>query len=97
MANETYISSQGSFAFLYHFIFKVIAKTTNGNSVYMLFGMAMLSLVLIETAFEKVCRKGAEFSIGLILFMLYLSPIMMDQSRQVIGVGFVTLACIFIK
>lgn len=92
MANETYISSQGSFAFLYHFIFKVIAKTTNGNSVYMLFGMAMLSLVLIETAFEKVCRKGAEFSIGLILFMLYLSPIMMDQSRQFIGVGFVTLA-----
>ena len=96
MALGTYEGHAGSLDYLYKAIFLILAKITKGNQICVLFFMALITMVFVVYALEKVSSTSLQFTILLFLFLLYLSPIMLDQARQLIAVGVVMLAYVYL-
>lgn len=92
MATGAYEEHVGSFDYLYKAVFSVLAKLTNGNQICVLLVMALITLIFVVYALEKISNSTIDFILLLSMFFLYLSPIMLDQSRQLIAVGVVMLA-----
>lgn len=94
-----YTALSGSFSYLYQALRYVIYNFTGGSRFAILFVIAALSVLLIEMGYEKLLDDKEDIPWAVFLYLLYLGPVMVDQSRQFIGIGFfvISIACIINK
>lgn len=80
------------FNYLYQYL-RYLALYVFGRKIeYWFFIVAYIPLICINYVFQKFARDKYQYALGCLLFSLYLSPIMMDQSRQFMAMGISTLA-----
>ncbi len=82
----------GPFRYLYYLFIRIIFFLTDANINVFLFSMAFLTIYLILYSF--LVREMNYKAWGLVLFLLYLAPRMLDQSRQFMAIAFFSLALI---
>ena len=82
----------GGFHVLYERLLYTCSYYTDGNVKVWLFVMAVVSLFFFNYTLSLWSRKHTFFTLGSILYLLYISPIMLDQSRQFMAVGITMLA-----
>lgn len=91
------VSDDGSFNFLFK-ILRLVTYTIFGDNIFIwLFLLSFLALLIFNYSFSLISKRVFAYSSTCLLFLLYLSPIMLDQSRQFISVALVGLAYIFFK
>lgn len=79
-------------------MFRYMTYIIFGDNVKIwLFFIAALPIAFINYVLKKYVRNKAGYVFGCLLFLLYLSPIMMDQSRQFIAIGMVMLAFSYLQ
>lgn len=94
------VGVKGGFSFLNKILMYVAMFITNKANWAGLFVFSFCTMWFIIIAYEKIVLKDGELNIFslefmLLLYMLYLAPIMMDQSRQMIAVSWVVLALVY--
>ena len=89
--------ADGGFNYIFKFL-RYIFYVLFGQSVqYWFFFMAIVPLLFVSFTMKKIARTGFEYAFGYLLFLLYLSPIMMDQSRQFFSISMGMLALYYLR
>lgn len=67
-----------------------------GDHRVFLFLIAAIPISFFVVSFAKVAKNAGLCALGMLLYMLYVSPIMLDQSRQFIAMGICIYALFFL-
>lgn len=90
-------SDSGSFDFIFKML-RFITYDIFGDNIFIwLFLLSFLALLFLNYSFSLISKRVFVYSSTCLLFLLYLSPIMLNQSRQFISVALVALAYILLK
>ncbi|EKU92822.1 EpsG family protein [Bacteroides oleiciplenus] len=85
----------------FNYLFRIARYVTyiifGDNVKIWLFFVAALPIAFVNYVLKKYAKNKVEYAFGCLFFLLYLSPIMMDQSRQFIAVGMTMLAFFYLQ
>ena len=84
--------SEFAFNYLFSYYRSFIYWLSNANVQFYLLSLAIITLSFVFYSILKVSKNSSIFAYGCLMFMLYLSPLMLNQSRQFIAVGIIMLA-----
>ena len=92
------VTADGGFNYLFLYLRTFVNRLTSANVQVYLFVLAATALILAFYSLLRVSENSKIFSFSCLMFMLYLSPLMLNQSRQFISIGVIMIAIIsFVK